>query len=114
MDLVKIATSLLQIHSSWDFYNRGSSEEDFEVKTFTQLWGNTTGGFEGFGGSAMTEQRTFVFISKHTDRCLVYFGSGFAYSCRATETFLADVSNGSVCGLSTCRDKYDVIDAVRR
>lgn len=109
MDLVKIATELLQIHSNWSFYCRSGKELDFDMVTFVQLWGNTTGGFEGFGGSALTEQRTYVFISKTTDECLVFFGSHFAYSCRASENFLSDVSNGSVCGLSSCRDKYDII-----
>ena len=109
MSLAKIADELLQIHLNWNFYCMSGSEIDFDMQTFVQLWGNTTGGFEGFGGSAMTEQRTYVFISKFTDECLVFFGSRFAYSCRATETFLSDVSNCSVCGLSSCKGKYDIL-----
>lgn len=108
LDLVVIATQLLQIHTNWRYSCRNGNEKDFELCTFTQIWGNTSGGFEGIGGSAMTEERTYVFISKMTDECLVYFGSRFAYSCKKSDNFLSDVLRKDVCGLSTCRSRYDV------
>lgn len=62
--------------------------------------GNTSGGFESMGGSAMTTQRTYVFVPTHTfdDKCFVYFGGSFAYTVPYSEEFMSDVINRSVKG----------------
>lgn len=74
------------------------------METFAQTWGNTSGGFEGIGGSAITEQRTYVFIpiSPTDEYCQVYFGDRFAYSVPMSKKFLEDVKNRNVAG---CKHK---------
>ena len=88
--------------------------DGYSLVSYTQVWGNTSGGFEGWGGSALTEQRTYVFINTEANRGLVFFGSTFAYSCTLTEDFLADVYKCKVCGVSTCSSKYKILEVIGR
>lgn len=50
------------------------------------------------GGSTMTEQRTYVFIPKCSDKenCLVFFGGAFAYSVPYSKVFINDVLSKNV------------------
>lgn len=91
-------------------YQKGVRQCDYELKTFEQLWGNTSGGFEGVGGSAMTVQRTYVFIPKHDkdDMCLVFFGGSFAYAVPYSDKFMEDVKNENVSGKSGYRKYLDL------
>lgn len=109
LNLIKIARELLYIHEEFpnhlnDFYNHKIN--NFKMETFTQIWGNTSGGFEGIGGSAMTEQRTYVFIPiVENEPCQVYFGGRYAYSVPITDLFIKDVREHKVAGIHS-REKY--------
>ena len=109
-----MAIELLQINE--DFYNYlenpyESRLDDFVLETFTQMWGNTSGGFQGIGGSMMTEQRTYVFIpKKETEKCLVFFGSRLGYKVDKTERFIEDVKNRSVAGVVSSKKRYNIQD----
>ena len=108
LDLVEIAMELLAIHKDipYRFKNRKNNIHNFEMETFTQMWGNTSGGFETIGGSAMTIQRTYVFIPINCDdNCIVYFGSRFAYSVPLSDTFIKDVRERKIAGCHH-KDKY--------
>lgn len=94
----------------------------YELYTFEQLWGNTSGGFEGWGGCAMTDatlgerhpcrpldcgsrdvlspQRTYVFIPEvgFDNICYVYFGGRFAYSVPYSDEFMQDIKKHSIAG----------------
>ena len=102
LNLIKIAREILAIHEAFPYhlkemYNHYIS--DFEMETFTQVWGNTSGGFGGVGGCAMTTQRTYVFIPQQVDEdCQVYFDGAFAYAVPYSKTFMEDVKNHSVEG----------------
>lgn len=113
LNLVKIATELLLINEDIKFRFQNPKETritDFELHTFEQLWGNTSGGFEGFGGSAMTNQRTYVFVpfNENSERCIVYFGGRYAYHADYTEDFKEDLRNQNMVGISKM-DKYKIV-----
>ena len=109
LNLATIAKELLIIQEDFRYYlidPHKSRIDDFKMETFVQVWGNTSGGFEGFGGSAMTKQRTYVFIPCGINEdCYVYFGSRFGYSVPMSEKFKEDVKNHNVAGCNH-REKY--------
>lgn len=68
--------------------------DDFELHTFTQIWGSTTLGFSGIGGQAMTEARTYVFIPVSCNqKCFIYFGNRFAYEADYCDALKEDIGN---------------------
>ena len=87
-------------HINPESYKKGVRQSDFELYTFEQVWGSTSGGNGGIGGSAMTSQRTYVFIPMHQidDICLVFFGGRFGYSVHFSREFMDDVIKGRVEG----------------
>lgn len=95
-----MAMELLQINEDFLFRveNPMSTRiSDFELYDFTQVWGNTTLGFGGIGGQMMTAARTYVLVPISCDeKCLVYFGSRFAYAVPYSEVFIKDVRSGQV------------------
>lgn len=105
LNLRDMAIELLSIDRN--FYNYVKEPyktriSDFELYTFVQMWGNTSGGFEGIGGSAMTNQRTYVFVPVPNigkENCLVFFGGRFAYCVPYSEKFMKDVINQDVAGV---------------
>lgn len=109
LNLVQIAIELLQINENFIFYvsnKRKTRISDFELITFEQTWGSTSGGFEGIGGSAMTNQRTYIFIPFNDDeKCLVFFGGRFAYKADYCETFKQDLIKQQLVGISK-KGKY--------
>jgi hypothetical protein len=110
LNLRDMALELLLIDRNFTCYLKDpyhTRMEDFEFFTFEQTWGNTSGGFEGIGGCAMTNQRTYVFVPVYTEKeeCLVFFGGRFAYHAPYCETFLEDVRNQRVAGVSK-KSKY--------
>lgn len=87
---------------------RKNCVNDFELYTFEQTWGNTSGGFEGIGGRAMTNQRTYVFVpltATENEECLVFFGGRFAYHAPCNEIFMNDVRDQNIAGVSQ-KSKY--------
>ena len=59
--------------------------------------GDTTLGFGGIGGQAMTSARTYVFVPVSCEEeCFIYFAGIFAYSVPYSKTFMEDVKNGRV------------------
>lgn len=109
LNLVEIAQELLTIHMDFPFrlkhpmqYNIG----DFEMETFTQTWGNTSCGFEGIGGNAISSQRTYVFIPVTADEnCFVYFGGRFGYEVSYSQDFIKDVYDRNIAGVKH-KNKY--------
>lgn len=110
LSLTVIARELLQINEIISFYINNPSKtriSDFEMETFVQTWGSTTCGFGGIGGSAMTSQRTYVFIPYYTEieKCLVFFGSRFAYKADYCEKFKEDLRKGNLVSVNE-KGKY--------
>jgi hypothetical protein len=75
--------------------------DDFELHTFTQLWGSTALGFGGIDGQAMTETRTYVFIPVSCNqKCFVYFGGRFAYKADYCENLKEDIRKQNMASVS--------------
>ncbi len=105
LNLVTMARELLSIHENISAYVKNPTKtrvSDFELETFVQTWGNTSGGFGGFGGSAMTSQRTYVFVPMYDDgeKCLVFFGSRFAYKADCCDKFKEDLYKRQISGVA--------------
>lgn len=101
LSLTQMALELLQINENFCCYVQEpikTKVSDFELHTFMQVWGSTTGGFGGIGWQAMTTQRTYVFIplTNAKEKCLVFFGSKFAYAVPESREFYEDVKNEQV------------------
>lgn len=66
-----------------NFYKRTKYNNDFgysfELYSWPQTWGNTSCGFGGIGGKAMTTRQTVVIHDNYTDHWFVYHGR-FAYT----------------------------------
>ncbi len=112
-DLLRMAQSLINIYQeipnrckNYGKYN----SSDFEIEVFEQIWGNTSGGFEGIGGSMMTSGVTYVLLPlPHIpdEPCQVYFDGVYAYSVPyENKEFLEDVRNHCVAGKITAKRKY--------
>lgn len=75
----------------------GLKEGDFELYNFTQNWGSTALGFDGFGGQVLTSAMTYVFIPESgKGNCFVYFGSDYAYTVPFSNIFFQDVIERNV------------------
>lgn len=100
--LTKMARELLAIDEDLPFRFKDpyhTRVDYFELYTFEQSWGDTTCGFGGIGGQAITTARTYVFVPVSVDeRCYVYIGGRFAYSCEWSELFKKDLMNQNVAG----------------
>lgn len=100
LSLTEMSIELLTINEDFTHYCMDSSSKvsDFKLYTFEQIWGNTSGGFGEIGGSAMTNQRAYVFIPYDTEKehCLVYFGPSFAYAVPYSQTFIDDVKESNI------------------
>jgi len=101
MNLVKMAKELLDIHEEIKYYTGFGEfkEDEYDIYIFEQMWGNTSGGFQGVGGSAMTNQNTYVLIPKCEGKCFVFFGGIFAYKVPYSQKFIKDVIDHNVKGI---------------
>ena len=112
LSLIGIARELLAIHEEFPNHLndwKHNNISDFEMETFVQTWGNTSGGFEGIGGSAITKQRTYVFIPLIAgENYQVYFGGGYAYSVPyGNRLFEEDLKNRQVAGYQRKRKYFE-------
>lgn len=96
MNVVKMARQLLAIADDLR-KRRPAGVYDFdsgELYNFDQMWASTALGFGGIGGSAMTTERTYVFIPKYDkEHAYVYFGECFAYKCPVCDSLWKDIEN---------------------
>ena len=97
--LTKMAGQLLQIDEDLPFrfdYSNGErpNVSDFKVHIFEQTWGDTSCGFGGIAGQAMTTENTYVFVPIGVNqKCFVYFGSRFAYAADPIQEFWDDLKH---------------------
>lgn len=68
---------------------------EFEFYMFPQVWGDTSLGFGGIGGQAMTSAYTTVIVDNCTGWCGVFFGERLAYTIlNPNQAFYDDLHNG--------------------
>lgn len=65
---------------------------EFEMTMFLQTWGDTSLGFGGIGGQAITSAYTTVVRDTYSGWCGVFFGEKLAYKIKnPNQTFNEDV-----------------------
>lgn len=70
---------------------------EFEMNMFLQTWGDTSLGFGGVGGQAMTSAYTTVVTDVYSGWCGVFFGERLAYKIKdPNQKFYEDVHNGQM------------------
>lgn len=87
---------------------------DFDMEVFSQMWGNTSTGFDvtetgepTIGGCAMTEEYTVVIHERTSDCYCVFFGEQPCYKVtNANEDFLNDLRNHNMASLSEAKKRY--------
>lgn len=84
--------------------------KEVNVHMILQGWGNTSGGWQGMGGSAMTNAYTVIIENKWFDAIFVYYGGKLAYIADAGEKLKPFRERGfrNLPGLRECSDKLDV------
>ena len=87
----------------WNEIKEELSEEEkkyypeFEMTMFLQTWGDTSLGFGGIGGQAITSAYTTVVRDIYSGWCGVFFGERLAYKIKnPNEKFNEDVRNGNM------------------
>lgn len=64
---------------------------------FPQTWGDTSLGFGGMGGQAITSAYTTVIVEDCAGWCGVFFGERLAYTIlNPNQTFYDDLHNGQM------------------
>lgn len=80
--------------------------DSVDVILFQQSWGNTSGGFQRIGGSAITKTDTIVI--RYASKYLVYFGGIFAYEVvNPCEHFREDLRIRKLAGVKDCINRYE-------
>ena len=116
MNIMKMARQLMSISNDLRFRRPNAGDNNYnegELYDFDQTWGSTALGFGGVGGSAMTTERTYVFIPEGREKAFVYFGDQFAYMCDTSVTFWRDLKAKMMVGVARC-GKYDKENSDKR
>jgi hypothetical protein len=76
-----------------------------------QTWGNTSGGWQGIGGSAMTNRYTVIIENQWFGFSCIYYGGKLAYICEMDDKYKVYVEKGyrGLPGCSSCRKDLTVI-----
>ena len=84
-------------------------EIDFHV--VKQEWGNTSGGWGGIGGAAMTSQYTVIIENYWFGFVCIYYQGKLAYICEMDSKYQEYMGKGygSLPGIEDCRKKLTVI-----
>lgn len=84
---------------------------EVDLHLISQMWGNTSGGWQGIGGSAMTNAYTTILENKWFNLSFVYYSGKLAYICEMDEKYLSckEKNYRSLPGYNTCTEKLTVI-----
>lgn len=79
---------------------------EFRMYMFPQMWGDTSLGFGGIGGRAITAAYTIVVMDDSTEWCGVFFGERLAYIIlNPNGKFYEDLSRGQMESVSR-KERY--------
>jgi hypothetical protein len=84
---------------------------EINLHVVKQTWGNTSGGWQGMGGSAMTSTYTVIIENNWYDFACIYYSGKLAYICEMDDQYKEHVTNGyrTLPGCGECRKKLTVI-----
>lgn len=102
LNLEQVSREILEVKNYID--NEFKTNYDLEFQMFSQWWGNTSCGFEGWGGCALTKEMTY--IVHNSQIAYVFFGGKFAYKVKINEEFLDDLKNRNIKGKMSYKNRY--------
>lgn len=92
-DILKMTRQLISIAEDLRYrFGIYYPDSNADLYDFDQTWASTALGFGGVGGSALTTERTYVFIPNTLeDEAFVFFGGTYAYTANLTDAFWEDI-----------------------
>jgi hypothetical protein len=81
---------------------------DINVHIVKQTWGNTSCGWEGIGGAAMSSSYTTVIENYNYKFACIFYGKQLAYICKMDEAY-RKLDRSSLPGMLSCKRVLDVI-----
>lgn len=100
-----MAQQLISIANDLRYRFKTLGFDSGQLYDFDQTWASTALGFGGVGGSALTTERTYVFMPNGYDKALVYFGGRFAYETPINERLKEDINNHDIASVAK-RGRY--------
>ncbi len=92
-------------HNVWKYWR------DIRIHYVGQMWGNTSGGWEGIGGCAMSSYYTCVIENSWIGAAFIYYNGKLAYIADMNDKWyelIKEKSYSKLPGLSTCSKVLDV------
>jgi hypothetical protein len=85
--------------------------KDIELHLISQTWGNTSCGWQGIGGAAMTPAYTTIIENKWYNLSFIYYSGKLAYICEVDDKYNDYKQKGyrGLPGCLGCREKLTVI-----
>lgn len=81
--------------------------DSYDMTVFSQLWSDTSTGFDGWGGQSMTPAYTTIVVFEPMNIVGVYFQNTFAYLIEnPTERFYEDMANKSIVSVYDYKHRY--------
>jgi hypothetical protein len=84
---------------------------DINVSLINQMWSNTSGGWEGMGGSMMTHSYTVIIENRNYGMACIYYSGKLAYICETDDKYDAFRENSFIHlpGHHRCEERLTVI-----
>jgi hypothetical protein len=84
---------------------------NFNLHFIPQMWGNTSGGWEGIGGAAITESYSIIIENEKFGFAAIYYNGQLAYICEIDEKYKELIKGGykNMPGVSSCSKVLTVI-----
>jgi len=76
--------------------NEDCYKDSVDIYVFPQLWGSTTLGYTGWGGSAMRKSHTIVFYNNETNNAVVSYGGRFIRINNVNSLFIDDLKRNQI------------------
>jgi hypothetical protein len=68
--------------------------KEISLHVVPQTWGNTSGGWEGIGGSTMTKSYTVIIENPFFNFSCIYYNGKLAYICEMDDLYKEHMTNG--------------------
>ena len=103
--VVKRETSTQMTREEYNYW------KEINFHMVKQTWGNTSGGWQGIGGSAMTSAYTVIIENDWYGFACIYYNGKLAYICEMDEKYTDYMSKEyrRLPGHGDCREKLTVL-----
>ena len=97
--------------STWMTQEEYKYWKEINFHMIKQTWGNTSGGWQGIGGSAMTSAYTVIIENDWYGFACIYYNGKLAYICETDEKYTNYMRKNyrALPGHGDCREKLTVI-----